>query len=64
MEKQQTVVNATGPGDGSSQTSKTNPDHTASPDGDSAKTSPEQYVEDEVIPENVEDVGEEDKQKD
>lgn len=63
MDKQQNVVNATGSVDGSSQTSKTSPDHAASPDGDAAKTFDEQYGTEEVIVGNVEDAGE-DKQND
>ncbi|KAF7816040.1 translocation protein Sec62 [Senna tora] len=63
MEKQQNVVNATGSGDSSSETSKTSPEH-ASPDVNSDKTFAEQYDAEEVILRNMEEVGEEDKQID
>lgn len=63
MEKQQNVVNSTGSNDSSSQTGKTNPEHSSSPDEDGAKASSEHY-DAEVVVGNTEDAGEEDTKND
>jgi len=63
MMDKQNVTNATGSADAASQGSTTGPEHEAPTDSNDEKTFSEQYNTEEVI-ENIEDVGEDDKQYD